>query len=29
MQEEASGQVIWVDEAGMLGAQDMARLSPA
>ena len=26
MQEEARGQVVWVDEAGLLGTQDMARL---
>ncbi|HLN26700.1 MAG TPA: MobF family relaxase [Gemmataceae bacterium] len=26
MQEQARGNVIWVDEAGLLGTQDMARL---
>jgi conjugative relaxase-like TrwC/TraI family protein len=26
MQQEAAGQVIWIDEAGLLGTQDMARL---
>ena len=26
MQESAAGQVVWVDEAGMLGTQDMGRL---
>lgn len=26
LQERARGQVIWIDEAGLLGSQDMARL---
>jgi conjugative relaxase-like TrwC/TraI family protein len=29
MQQAAAGQVIWVDEAGLLGTQDMARLFAA